>query len=101
MSTVTSAVLTGIYWLNYGLFFAVGLAGLVGVYMVLSTREDAFRAGDRQPKPVWAALLAVSATVLLLPTPVLSFLSWVGAVIIGIYWFDVRPQLKDLIAGRW
>lgn len=87
--------------LYFAVFALTGVAGLVGAVLVLMTREDAFRAGDRQPKAVWAALLLVSAIVLLLPIPGLNFLTWVGAVVIGIYWFDVRPQLRNIINGNY
>ena len=95
----TSAVLDGMNLLYYGLYAAVGIAGLVGFVLILMTRADAFEVGDRQPKAVWAALVGVSAFVLLIPMPGLSIFTWVGAVIVGLYWFDVRPQLKDIIGG--
>ena len=61
-------------------------------------REDAFRAGDRQGKWVWVGLLAGSAVAM---GTGLAFLSWIGAVITGVYWFDVRPQLKAIINGDY
>ena len=47
---------------------------------------------------VWVGLLAGSA--LLMNTP-LPFVSWIGAIITGVYWFDVRPQLKAIINGDY
>ena len=88
-------------FLYMAVFMLTGLAGLVGTALVLFTREDAFGAADRQPKTVWAAMLALSSIVLLIPLPGLTFLTWVGAVVIGIYWFDVRPQLRDIINGNY
>ena len=44
------------------------------------------------------ALLGGSAVLMNLPLP---FVSWVGAIITGIYWFDVRPQLKSIIRGDY
>ncbi|SQG63904.1 putative secreted protein [Corynebacterium renale] len=79
-------------------FVAVGVAGLAGAIIVARTREDAFTAGDRQPKKVWLALLVGSALVCFVPR--IMILSVVGCVIIGVYWFDVRPQLKDITEGN-
>ena len=80
------------------LFRALAIAAIVGLIMVVMTREDAFPAGDRQPKMIWAAILGGSAFAMLLPLPILS---WVGAVATGVYWFDVRPQLRSIINGEY
>lgn len=84
--------------LTMALFWSIAVAAIVGLVTVLSTRDDAFEAGDRQPKVVWAGLLGVSGLALFTSFP---FLSWIGAVITGIYWFDVRPQLTRLIRGDY
>lgn len=78
------------------LFILVGVAGIVGVVLASTTRADAFEAAGRQPKMAWAAILFVSSAALLLRIP---FVAWFGAVAVGIYWFDVRPQLKDIVQG--
>ena len=80
------------------LFRALAIAAIVGLIMVVMTREDAFPAGDRQPKMIWAAILGGSAFAMILP---LQILSWVGAVATGVYWFDVRPQLRSIINGEY
>ncbi|MCG7260563.1 DUF2516 family protein [Corynebacterium aurimucosum] len=80
------------------IFMAVSLFALIGAVLAAMTREDAFRAGDRQNKWVWVGLLVGSALVMNLPLP---FVSWIGAIITGIYWFDVRPQLKAIINGDY
>ncbi|MDO5031913.1 DUF2516 family protein [Corynebacterium sp.] len=77
---------------------AVSIFAVIGAILAATTREDAFRAGDRQAKWVWVGLLAGSALVMNIPVPILS---WVGAVITGIYWFDVRPQLRSIIRGDY
>ena len=77
---------------------AVSLFALFGAVLAAMTREDAFRAGDRQNKWVWVGLLFGSAVVMNLPLP---FVSWIGAIITGVYWFDVRPQLKAIINGDY
>nr|WP_236684335.1 DUF2516 family protein [Corynebacterium epidermidicanis] len=79
-------------------YFAIALAGIVGAVLAGMTREDAFTAADRQPKMVWVGILVAAALVVLLRFP---FLSWIGIVAIGVYWFDVRPQIKDILSGNY
>ncbi|WKD56759.1 hypothetical protein CAPI_00905 [Corynebacterium capitovis DSM 44611] len=79
------------------LFLAVGIAGVVGAVLAATTREDAFAAGNRQSKWAWVAILAVGAGVCLLRFP---FVSWFGAVAIGLYYLDVRPQLNNILRGN-
>lgn len=90
----------GVFWLQQGLYSLVAVAGLVGAISAAMTRDDAFDADSRQSKMVWVAMLAGSAFIVPMPIPILP---WVGMVIIGIYWFDVRPSLRALINGeyRW
>ena len=87
-----------IAWIPHYIFMAVSLFALIGAVLAAMTREDAFRAGDRQNKWVWVGLLVGSALVMNLP---LYFVSWIGAIITGVYWFDVRPQLKAIINGDY
>ena len=78
----------------------VGVLALVGAVLVLSTRPDAFDVADRKSRNVWAGLLFGSAFFLLLPQ-----IGWIffgipiiaGFVITGVYWLDVRPQIRDLL----
>lgn len=81
-----------------GFNIAILVAGVVGIVMVLLTRSDAFDAGDRQSKFVWVGILAAASLVQLIPVMLLSF---IGVVAIGVYWFDVYPQLKRLINGDY
>lgn len=80
------------------LFWGVAIAAIVGAVMAANTREDAFTAGDRQSKMTWVAIMAGSALALLLNLP---FLKWIAVVCVGVYWFDVRPQLRALINGDY
>ena len=80
------------------LFQVLALTAIIGAVLAATTREDAFRASDRQGKWVWVGLLAGSAVAM---ATGLAFLSWIGAVITGVYWFDVRPQLKAIINGDY
>ena len=80
------------------IFQILTLTAIIGAILAATTREDAFRAGDRKDKWVWVGLLAGSAVAM---ATGLAFLSWIGAVITGVYWFDVRPQLKAIINGDY
>ena len=80
------------------IFQILTLTAIAGAVLAAATREDAFRAGDRQGKWVWVGLLAGSAVAMATGMP---FLSWIGTVITGVYWFDVRPQLKAIINGDY
>ena len=78
------------------LFLMVGVAGIVGAVTAASTRADAFELANRQPKMAWVAILAVSSLALMLRIP---FVAWFGAVAVGIYFFDVRPQINGYLRG--
>lgn len=87
---------------QYAFPFLVGIMALVGAVMVITTRPDAFDAADRKSRNVWAGMLVGSAIFLLLPG-----LGWMmlgipliaGMVITGVYWLDVRPQIKDILGN--
>ena len=87
-----------VYNLDAYILRILALTAIVGAVLAAATREDAFRAGDRQGKWVWVGLLAGSAVAM---ATGMTFLSWIGAVITGVYWFDVRPQLKAIINGDY
>ena len=87
-----------VYNLDVYILRILALTAIIGAILAATTREDAFRAGDRQGKWVWVGLLAGSAVAMATGMP---FLSWIGAVITGVYWFDVRPQLKAIINGDY
>ena len=86
------------YSLDAYILRILALTAIIGAVLAAATREDAFRAGDRQGKWVWVGLLAGSAVAMATGMP---FLSWIGTVITGVYWFDVRPQLKAIINGDY
>lgn len=89
-------LLLGYGILEFALFGAIAISGLVGAFFAATTRDDAYPAGDRQTKLIWVAILVASAFVVFTRFP---FLSWVGMVAIGVYWFDVRPHLRSLVSG--
>lgn len=90
------------YWLTFRLeavlYLGVGIAGIVGLIMVAMTRPDAFPAADRQSKGTWLALMAGASVACLIGSYV-PMLAIAGVVIVGLYWWDLRPQLRDLLGG--
>ncbi|MBC3186692.1 DUF2516 family protein [Corynebacterium sp. zg-331] len=92
-------ILTGLFYLQVALYWVAAAAGLVGVVLLATTRADAFPAADRQSKWTWLALLA-AATCACLIGPSFAFISIAGVVIVGLYWWDLRPQLRDLLGGQ-
>ncbi|MDU0479065.1 DUF2516 family protein [Staphylococcus chromogenes] len=86
-----------ISWIKTVLYVLIALSGIVGAVLAGTTREDAYVAADRQPKMVWVGILVAASLVVILRFP---FLAWIGIVAIGVYWFDVRPQIQDILRGR-
>ncbi|MBA0053817.1 DUF2516 family protein [Streptomyces sp. AJS327] len=72
----------------------IGLAVFTFVDALLR-REDAFRAADKQTKPMWLILLGVTLAVNLL-LPGMFILKIIGAVATIVYAVDVRPALKQV-----
>nr|WP_066529361.1 DUF2516 family protein [Corynebacterium bouchesdurhonense] len=85
-------------YVERALYVLAGIAGAVGAVLAAVTRPDAFDAAGRQSKSAWVAILAVSALALLLRLP---FIAWFAAVAVGIYYFDVRPQINNLLRGNY
>lgn len=87
-------------WAIFGL---IGIFGFVGAFFAATTREDAFEVADRQKKMIWVAMLVASGFVLTVLGPTVPILPWVAIIMIGLYWFDVRPQIKGILegAGGW
>lgn len=80
---------------------------VIALVLVLTTRADAFDAADRKSKGIWAGLLAGSAVFLGFPVlgwAMLGIPIIAAMVITGIYWMDVRPQIKSILdnaQGSW
>lgn len=85
-------------YVERALYVLVGIAGVVGAVLAATTRPDAFDAAGRQSKGAWVAILVVSAGALLFQLP---FIAWFGAVAVGIYFFDVRPQINNILRGNY
>lgn len=84
--------------IRMALMALVGIAGIAGAIMAGLTRQDAFPAADRMPKVAWVVILLVSAFACLSG---FGFLGLVGCVFIGVYFFDVRPQINNLLRGNY
>ncbi len=97
-----ASTLALIYFLTFRLeavlYWGVGIAGIVGLIMVAMTRPDAFPAADRQGKGTWLALMAGASVACLIGVS-FPMLAIAGVVIVGLYWWDLRPQLRDLLGG--
>lgn len=91
-------LIAGYFLFERILFALIALSGVVGAFLAVTTRDDAYQAGDRQTKWIWVAILVGSAFVVITRVP---FLSWAGMVAIGVYWFDVRPHLKSILDGSY
>lgn len=82
----------------------LALASVVAVVQILSTRADAFDAADRRPRNTWAGIMGVVAFIMvakaLLGSTGFGLLSLVSCIILGIYFFDVRPSIKDVLTGQ-
>lgn len=85
-------------YVERALYVLVGIAGVVGAVLAATTRPDAFDAAGRQSKGAWVAILAVSAGALLFQLP---FIAWFAAVAVGIFFFDVRPQINNILRGNY
>lgn len=61
-------------------------------------REDAYRAADKQTKPMWMIILGITVLVNLLVPMVL--LQIIGLIATIVYIVDVRPAVKQVSGGR-
>ena len=64
----------------------------------VESTDDAFEVADRLPKHNWVLILGGSALVLLI-LQIIPILPWVALVATGVFWWDVRPQLKEIVSG--
>ncbi|MDO4927950.1 MAG: DUF2516 family protein [Corynebacterium sp.] len=96
--SIIATSFTALHYLIWGIGICIALAGIAGAALCATTRDDAFEVAGRQQKWVWVGLLVGSSVASFLNVP---FLSWAGIVVIGIYWFDVRPQIQDLLRGEY
>lgn len=83
-------------WVMYGINLAIAISGVVGAGFAAVTPEDAYRAGDRMSKWAWVGIMIAAAVASYF---IGGFLGIFATVAIGIYWFDVYPQLRDIQRG--
>ncbi len=85
----------GLMWLLYTAMLVLAVVALV---MAAFSREDAFRAADKQNKMFWLIILGIAVAVNLL-VPML-FLQLAGLVATIVFFVDVRPALQQVSGGR-
>ncbi|MGJ0182071.1 DUF2516 family protein [Corynebacterium glyciniphilum] len=88
----------GLNYLQLGFLALVAIAAVWGAIQVAMTRDDAFTVIDRS-KQNWLLLLGGSALGVLVLGPLISMVWIVGAVIVGIYWQDIRPSIRDVLGN--
>lgn len=72
---------------------------VVGAIQVAMTREDAFTVIDRG-KMNWILALGGSALAILIFIPAgVGFIWIIGAVVVGVYWQDVRPAVREVLGN--
>lgn len=104
--TVISLLRYGFFYLNLAIVIAIAVLAIAGFISALMTRDDAFTVIDRQ-KQNWLLLTggATALSLISLILPVGMEMLWIiAAVIVGIYWQDVRPSIKDVLGnagGPW
>lgn len=75
------------------------ILAVVGAIQAAMTREDAFYVIDRK-KANWIAALAGSAAGIVLLSPLgIQFVWIIGAVVVGVYWQDVRPAIREVLGN--
>ena len=99
--TTLSHVYMGI---NLALAVAIFVLAAVGLAQLVSTRDDAFMVIDRE-KQNWLMLMGGALALSILSFFIALELLWIiAAVIVGIYWQDVRPAIRDVLdnaGGSW
>lgn len=76
----------------------VVIAAVWGAIQVAMTRDDAFTVIDRS-KQNWLLLLGGAALGVLVLGSFIAMVWIVGAVIVGIYWQDIRPSIRDVLGN--
>ncbi|CAI38105.1 DUF2516 domain-containing protein [Corynebacterium jeikeium] len=90
--------------INLALAVAIFVLAAVGLAQLASTRDDAFMVIDRE-KQNWLMLMGGAVALSILSFFIAIELLWIiAAVIVGIYWQDVRPAIRDVLdnaGGSW
>ncbi|MFE3740529.1 DUF2516 family protein [Streptomyces sp. NPDC059096] len=83
-----------VLWL---LNMAMLVLAVVALFFSATTREDAYRAADKQTKKFWLIILGVTVAVNLF-VPML-FLQIAGLVATIVFMVDVRPAVQQISGG--
>ncbi|MFE2945267.1 DUF2516 family protein [Streptomyces sp. NPDC059255] len=83
-----------VLWL---LNMAMLVLAVVALFLSATTREDAYRAADKQTKKFWLIILGVTVAVNLF-VPML-FLQIAGLVATIVFMVDVRPATQQISGG--
>ncbi|MBT2510902.1 DUF2516 family protein [Streptomyces sp. ISL-98] len=79
------------------LYLAMLVLAVVALFFAATSREDAYRAADKQTKVFWLVILGVTVAVNLF-VPML-FLQIAGLVATIVFMVDVRPAIKQISGG--
>ena len=88
----------GLSYLELAVMLIMVVMAVWGAIQVALTRDDAFTVIDRS-KMNWILLLGGSALAMLVLGPMVSMVWIAGAVIVGIYWQDIRPSIRDVLGN--
>ncbi|MEO5311703.1 DUF2516 family protein [Corynebacterium sp. c24Ua_83] len=90
--------------INLALAVAIFVLAAIGLAQLANTRDDAFMVIDRE-KQNWLMLMGGAVALSILSFFIAIELLWIiAAVIVGIYWQDVRPAIRDVLdnsGGSW
>lgn len=98
MIELVNMAFKGLAYLQVGFLVLVVVGAVWGAIQVAMTRDDAFTVIDRS-KQNWLLLLGGTAVGVLVLVPFISFIWIAGAVIVGIYWQDIRPSIRDVLGN--
>lgn len=99
--TLAAGALLGAFGdLTYLMAIALLLLKVFCLVDCLFRRDDAFRAANKQKKPLWVVLLAVAVVWDFFLGSLLNILSIAGLIVAIIYLVDVRPALREVGNGR-
>ncbi|WP_018023189.1 DUF2516 family protein [Corynebacterium ulceribovis] len=97
--SIIQFAMTGPVYLEFVLTLMVALLGLIGAVMAAATRPDAYDVADRMSKWAWTGVLAGFGIGIPLLGQISLMIPIIGAVFIGLWWTDVRPQIRDILDG--
>jgi hypothetical protein len=98
MIDLVNMAFRGLNYLQLAFVFMVAIAAIWGAVQVAMTRDDAFTVIDRS-KQNWVLLLGGAGLGVLVLGPIVSMIWIIGAVIVGIYWQDIRPSIRDVLGN--